>query len=107
MDSILQGTTPALTIGINPADFSVSNIVELEFAVQQKNNITLYNLADVTIDPEANTVTRQFTEAETLAFVPNLYVSVQLRFWFPDGSIIGTKPISIYVDDLLSEEVTK
>lgn len=107
MNSILQGTTPTLTIGIDPADFSVSDIVKLEFAVQQKNSITLYGLEDVTLDPEANTVTRLFTEEETLAFAPNLYISAQLRFWFPDGNIVGTQPISIYVTDLLSAGVTK
>lgn len=105
MDSILQGTTPTLSVAIDPTDFAVSDIVALEFAVKQQNNITVYDLSDVTLDPAGNTVSYTFTEAETLAFVPDIWISVQLRFYFADGSIVGTDRMNFNVEDLISPEV--
>lgn len=104
MDSILQGTTPTLMIAIDPTDFSVGDIVALELAVKQKNNITLYGLSDVTVDPVANTISYTFTQAETLAFVPGVWVTAQLRVCFADGNICGSEPTTFNVDDLISTE---
>lgn len=105
MDNILQGTTPTLTIAIDPTDFAVSDIVALEFAVKQQNNITIYNLSDVTIDTSANTVSKTFTQAETLSFIPDVLLSVQLRFYFADNTVCGTNRMNFNVDDLMSSEV--
>lgn len=105
MDSILQGTTPTITIAIDPTDFSVSDIVALEFTTKQKSNISVYNLQDVTLDPAANTVSYTFTQAETLAFIPDVLLSVQLRFMFADGSIVGTNRMNFNINDLISSEV--
>lgn len=105
MDSILRGTTPTLTIAIDPTDFAVSDIVALELAVKQKTNITLYDLSDVTLDTTENTVSYTFTEAETLAYVPGVWLSVQLRVRFADGNICGSEPMNFNVDDLISTEV--
>lgn len=104
MDSILQGTTPTLTIAIDPTDFAVSDIVALELAVKQKTNITLYDLSDVTLDPAANTISYTFTQAETLAFVPGVWLTVQLCVGFADGNICGSEPMSFNVDELISTE---
>lgn len=105
MDSILQGTTPTLTIAIDPTDFDVSNVIALELAVQQQNNISVYNITDVIIDPVGNTVSRTFTQAETLAFIPGVWLTVQARFKFADGSIVGTNKMKFNVDDFISPEV--
>lgn len=105
MDSILQGTTPTLTIAIDPTDFAVSDIVALEFAVKQKKTVSVYGLPDVTLDPVANTISYTFTEVETLAFIPDILLSVQLRFLFADGTICGTNRMNFNVDDLISTEV--
>lgn len=105
MNSILQGTTPTLTIAIDPTDFAVSDIVELELRVKQKNDLSIYGLSDVTIDTAANTVTYRFTEAETLAFIPDVYLFAQMRFYFADGNICGTNQMSFNVDDLIGAEV--
>ena len=104
MDSILQGTTPTLTIAIDPTDFSVGDIVALELAVKQKTNVTLYGLSDVTVDPDANTISYTFTQAETLAFVPGVWLTVQLRVCFADGNICGSEPMNFNVEDLISTE---
>lgn len=106
MESILQGTTPTLTIAINPTDFSVSDIVALELRIKQKNVVNIYSLSDVTIDTTANTVSYTFTEAETLAFVPDVNLTVQLRFWFPDGTICGTNRMNFNVNDLIGAGVS-
>lgn len=106
MDSILQGTTPTLTVAIDPTDFSVSDLTGLELRIKQKNNINIYSLTDVTIDPDANTVSYQFTEAETLAFIPDILLSAQLRFMFADGNICGTDPMNFNVDDLIGSGVS-
>ena len=90
MDNILQGTTPTITISIDPTDFSVSDVIALEFTTKQKNNISVYGLQDVTVDTNANTVSYTFSQVETLAFIPDVLLSVQLRFMFADGSIVGT-----------------
>ena len=105
MDSILQGTTPTLTLAIDPADFSVSDIVALELAVKQKNNVMLYSLADVTLDAEENTISYRFSEIETLTFIPGVWLTVQLRVCFADGNICGSEPMNFGVEDLISPEV--
>lgn len=105
MDSILRGTTPTLTIAIDPTDFSVSDVVALELRIKQKNNLTIYSLSDVTLDPEENTVSYLFTEAETLALLSDIWFCVQLRFWFVDGNICGTGSMSFNVDELIGAGV--
>jgi hypothetical protein len=101
----MQGTTPTLTLAIDPADFSVSDIVALELAVKQKNNVTLYSLADVTLDAEENTISYRFSEIETLTFTPGVWLTVQLRVAFADGNICGSDPMNFGVEDLISPEV--
>lgn len=105
MDNILQGTTPTITISIDPTDFSVSDVIALEFTTKQKNNISVYGLQDVTVDTNANTVSYTFSQVETLAFIPDVLLSVQLRFMFADGSIVGTNRMNFNIDDLISSEV--
>lgn len=104
-NSILQGTTPSLTITINPEDFAVADVVKLELVLQNGPNIIRKALEDVTADTEANSITYTFTEAETLALRPQNALTYQLRFSFQDGSIVGTKKASLRVDDLISEAV--
>ena len=111
MSKILQGTTPSLIIAISKTDFLVSSIVKLELVIMQEKNIAegkvvkTYGLEDVDLDVENNTITYTFTEAETLAMIPDKPLWYQLRFLFADGSIIGTEQMSLQVADLISEEV--
>lgn len=105
MNDILQGTTPTLTIQIDPADFAVTDIVALELAVKQQNNVISHGLTDVTIDAAGNSVSYTFTEAETLAFVPDVLLRAQARFMLTDGNICGTDIMSFNVDDFIGSEV--
>lgn len=105
MASILQGTTPSLEITIKPEDFAVSDVVKLEFVLKGGGLDIMKGLADVTLDAEENSITYKFSEAETLALDPKQHLYYQLRFSFPDGSIIGTRKASLRVEDLISEAV--
>jgi len=105
MASILQGTTPSLEIKIASTDFSVTDVVELEFTFQNGSMTLIKGLGDVSVDAQNNSFTYTFTELETLALVPSAMLFYQLRFGFQDGSIVGTKKASLRVDDLISEAV--
>lgn len=105
MASILQGTTPSLEIKIASTDFSVTDVVELEFVFQNGGVTIKKGLSDVSVDAVANSFTYTFTEAETLSLTPSAVLYYQLRFEFADGSIVGTKKASLRVDDLISEAV--
>lgn len=105
MASILQGTTPSLTIHIAQTDFAVADVTDLELAFQNGKSIMLKSLEDVVVNTEDNSLTYTFTEAETLALTPLSVLVFQLRFGFSDGSIVGTKKSSLRVDDLISEAV--
>ncbi len=106
MNSILQGTTPSLTISIDPDDLSLSTVVELELAFQQFNQKPLLkHLEDCIIDSASNTITYNFTQEETLNFLPSSPLNWQLRFATTDGQIIGTNVAQIQISDLISSEV--
>lgn len=105
MSEILQGTTPSLEIKINTEDFSVGDVVKLEMTMLNGATTATKSLSDMTVDTEANSFVYKFTEAETLALVPNRPLYYQIRFLFADGTIVGTKPMQIQVANLYSEEV--
>ena len=103
-NSILQGTTPSLTITVSADDFAVTDVTKLELVLQNGPTTLKKGLTDVTLDAEANTITYTFTQSETLALHPAARLFYQLRFGFQDGSIVGTKKASLNVADLISEE---
>ena len=106
MKGILQGTTPTLTLEFDTEDLSVANIVGLEFAVKQKETVTVYGLSDVTLDSEGNTLSYTFSEEETLAFVPDCLLFVQARMVLSDGNIVGTEQMTFNVDEFIGEGVS-
>lgn len=105
MNSILQGTTPTLTIAVDQADLPLSNITDLELTFQQMGDPVYKHMADVTIDTEANTISYHFTQTETLALIPTRELNWQIRFLLPDGNVVGTTVAQINVSDLISDEV--
>lgn len=100
MASIMQGTTPALTIRIDPGDLDVADIVRVELYVLDEYECTTYTLDDLTVDTDRNSITKVFTEEETARFTPGKTITVQGRLFFPDG-IVGTQKIRIGVDDMI------
>ena len=105
MDSILQGTTPTLTIAVDQDDLSLANITDLELTFQQVGDPVYKTMADCIIDTDANTILYHFTEEETMNLIPTRQLNWQIRFLMPDGNIIGTTIAQINVSDLLSTEV--
>lgn len=101
MNGILQGTTPSLVIEI-PEQLPVDTITAAELTIKHSGRTTLFHLADLTVDAEDNTISKAFSEQETLALNPVSPLSWQLRIQTPDG-IFGTVQQRISVLDLISE----
>lgn len=112
MNGILQGTTPKLVITI-PDTCPLSSVTGVELTMWQEWKVeaakpprrsapVVFDLADVTIDTEANTVTYAFTEAQTLALDPCAELGWQLRLKTA-SEIVGTLPSLVNVYDLISE----
>jgi len=97
----MQGTTPRITLTISTDDFLLSNVTEIEFYVQNGGRTTVTTLDDLLVDTAENTVTKEFSEAETAALTPRTPVEVQARFHFADGSIVGINKVRLAVADML------
>ena len=100
MASIMQGTTPALTIYIDRDDISVSEITAVELYVLDDYTCTTYTLDDLTVNSDDNSITKVFSEDETARFTPGKVITVQGRLFFEDG-IVGTQKIRIGVSDMI------
>lgn len=100
---ILRGTTPHLTIRLNPDDLTVDRIEALELVFKQDELKMKKTLEDCALDIEDNAILYHFTEQETLAFKPRKTVQFQLRFKV-GNEIVGTRMSDISFTDLLSNE---
>lgn len=100
MASIMQGTTPSITITIDPDDFQLSAVTRMELYVKNGGTLTTYTAEDLTIDTEANTITLTFSEAETAAMNPKRFVTVQGRFWL-GSSVVGINKLTFGVADMM------
>ena len=101
MNGIMQGTTPSLVLEADPEELWVEAAVKIELYVQNYGNLATYTGEDLTIDAEANTITKAFTEAETAAFRRGFPVEAQARFWMPNGQVVGSNKVSFSVEDML------
>ena len=101
MNGILQGTTPSLVLEADPEELWVDAAEKIELYVQNGGSIVTYTGSELTIDAEANTVTKAFTEAETAALKRGFPVVAQARFWMPSGQIVGSNKVSFAVEDML------
>lgn len=100
MASIMQGTTPSITIMIDPDDFLLSNVTKIELYVRNSGTLTTYTAEDLTVDTEANTITLTFSEAETIAMNPKKFLTVQGRFWL-GSSVVGINKLTFGVSDMM------
>lgn len=103
MDAIMRGTTPTIEIEIDPEDFQLSMVSEIEFYIRNGGNTSTYTMDDLIIDADENTVSKALTEAETLAFNPQFPAIVQMRCWFPDGNVVGIEKLVYDVADMEGE----
>lgn len=100
MTSIMQGTTPSITITIDPDDFQLSAVTRMELYVKSGGTLTTYTAEDLTVDTEANTITLTFSEAETIAMNPTKFLTVQGRFWL-GSSVVGINKLTFGVSDMM------
>ena len=100
MASIMQGTTPSITITINPDDFLLSSVTKVELYVQNGVTLTTYTADDLIVNTEANTITLTFSEEETAAMNPKKFLTVQGRFWI-DTSVVGINKLTFVVADMI------
>ena len=101
MDALMQGTTPSIEITINTDDFLLSDVTAIKLPIQNGENLTTYEMADLTIDTENNKLIKTFTESETTALSPKSKLIVQGRFWLTDGTIVGIEKLEFSVSDML------
>lgn len=104
-NEILQGTTPAIRIRIDPRYFKVDRVTQLEWVFYHDDKMLHKNLSDVIVDTPRNSFIYRFTQEETLALNTNRLLQFQLRFMFQDNQVLGTKQMSLGVADLYSKDV--
>ena len=100
MAAIMQGTTPSITITIDPDDFQLSAVTRIELYVKNGGTLTTYTADNLTVDTEANTITLTFSEAETAAMNPKKFLTVQGRFWL-GSSVVGINKLTFGVGDMM------
>lgn len=100
MDAIMQGTTPSVTLTIDEDDFLLADVTEIELYAKNGGRTTTTTMDGLTIDTEANSVTKHFTEVETAALDPRKNITIQARFFFADGSVVGIHKITLAVADM-------
>lgn len=101
MSSIMQGTTPTLTIYIPPDYLVLTDVTAIDLYVKNNKCLTQYAISDLVVDTNENTVSRQFTAEETAAFDPKYGIIVQALFTLTDGNVIGMEQIKYPVTDMI------
>ena len=99
MASIMQGTTPSLTITFSPDDLQLSAVTAMDIKIRNVRTRS-YGLDDMTIDTETNSFTYQFTEEETTELNPKKPLTIQGRLWLGD-KIVGFNKIQFEVSDMM------
>lgn len=99
MASIMQGTTPSVTITIPPDALALSSVTAMEIYIRNGDKVTTYSMDEVTVDTERNAIIKVFTEDETVALNPKKNIIVQGRMWIGDA-IVGIEKIPIGVADM-------
>lgn len=100
MASIMQGTTPSLTITFSPDDLQLSAVTAIELYVRNGRSLTTYTAEELNVDADTNTITKHFSVEETAALDPRKNITVQARLWVGD-EVIGINKISIGVADMM------
>lgn len=85
---MFQGTTPTLTLTFDEEiDFSDAKSVVVTFATDYNKKITEKSDDEITLD--RNVISINFTQEETLAFMPGPTL-VQVNVLFEDGSRLAS-----------------
>ena len=104
---ILQGTTPTLRIKFQTTDAAVTDFTKIELTFRYGRTEEKHDLDDpqIELDADENTISYNFTEAETLGFTVGEALYYQVRAMLQSGKILGTRRKTINIVDLMSEDV--
>ena len=94
-----RGTTPT---NIFNANIDLTDATSLFVTYQQYGKTVIEKtIEDVTIDGE--TISVPLTQRETLSFIPEIPVRIQVRAALPDGTRVSSNILSVNVETVLKE----
>jgi hypothetical protein len=91
MDSIIRGTNATIQIKIKE-DLDFATITALELHIYQPTHPIVKTLQDLTLDAEAQTITYELTQGESLSLVAGRNVEITL-VGVADGKRFETRPV--------------
>ena len=91
MDSIIRGTNATVQIKIKE-DLDFSTITALELHIYQPTHPIVKTLEDLTLDANAQTVTYELSQAESLSLVAQRSVEISL-IGVADGKRFECRPV--------------
>lgn len=101
---MLQGTTPYIGYTL---PFPASEVKEAEITIKYTNYSKEILIVKTTGDCEfvGNSIQAQLTQEETMKLPTDFVTRVQLRIEKNDGTVMGTVPQEIDVEELLNKGV--
>lgn len=91
MDSIIRGTNATIQIKIKE-DLDFATITALELHIHQPTHPIVKTLEDLTLDADAQTVTYELTQTESLSLTANRNVEITL-VGVADGKRFECRPV--------------
>ena len=91
MDSIIRGTNATIQIKIKE-DLDFATITALELHIYQPTHPIIKTLQDLTLDADAQTVTYELSQAESLSLIAQRSVEISL-IGVADGKRFETRPV--------------
>lgn len=98
---IATGTTMSHVFTVS-VDLTGAEVMYITYQ-QQGKTVLEKDLSDCVITPESITV--NLRQEDTLGFIDNLGVKIQIRVRMPDGSALKSEVIKTTADELLKEGV--
>lgn len=91
MDSIIRGTNATIQIKIKE-DLDFSTITSLELHIYQPTHPIVKTIEDLTLDADAQTVTYELSQAESLSLVASRNAEISL-IGVADGKRFEARPV--------------
>jgi hypothetical protein len=91
MDSIIRGTNATIQVRIKE-DLDFATITALELHIYQPTHPIVKTLQDLTLDADAQTVTYELSQSESLSLVSGRSVEITL-VGIADGKRFETRPV--------------
>lgn len=105
---MFRGTTPSLQFNVN-SSLDLSTMEQVWITLENKYNEVTYDINDVTIDADENTIKVNMTQEDTLAFDMNGKlrdkIFAQIRFLDNKGNAYASNEVEIDLKRILKEGV--